>query len=711
MISPATPFPLPELARSLTTVKGVGPATAKALAARGLKTVGDLLYFFPRRYEDRRTVTPVGELVPGETAVARGEVESLGAWGQGGRMFKLVLKDGTGRLGCLWFHFKKVQFNGLAQGDLILAVGEPAEARDGGLQMTHPEIYPAKALEEDHPSVGRLIPVYPKVEGVRAGSLRRIMADLIRELAPGIPDGLSGILPEGAGYLPPAAALLRAHLPERDAPPGDLEVATSSWRSALAFEELFHFETALALARMKRLASPAPAAAPGGELLRRCLASLPFELTPGQKQAVEDIRADMARPRPMARLLAGDVGTGKTVVAMAAACLAAEAGLQTAFMAPTEILARQHAETLSKSLEPLGIEVCLALGSQNGGERKAACLAAEQGAGLLVGTHALLSDGFDFKNLGLCIIDEQHRFGVRQRLKLSAKGDTPHLLVLSATPIPRTLALALSGHLDISDLPKRPGLRPAVATSLVAHESRREAVEAIGRGLRAGEQAYVICPLVEESDKLDLQDAVRTARNLDSYFPEARVGLLHGRMDGPEQQKTLEAFKDGRLDILVATTVVEVGVDVQGATLMVVLGAERFGLSQLHQLRGRVGRGEKPGRCLVVAGPEPGETGLKRLEALCSTQDGLALAEADLVLRGPGEALGARQSGLPPFRAADWSLDAGKIPAMRDLLAKLLAGDPGLKSSEAARLKKESLRRWGRTLGLACEGQACHNGF
>ena len=701
MISPATPFPLPELARSLTAVKGVGPATAKALAARGLKTVGDLLYFFPRRYEDRRSVTTVAELLPGETAVVKGEITTLGAWGRGGKMFKLVLRDETGQLACLWFHYKKVHFNGLAQGDEILAVGEPSEARDGGMQMAHPELYPAKALEEDHPSVGRLIPVYPQVEGVRAGSLRRIMADLIRDLAPKIPDYLSGLLPAGVKYLPPGRALLTAHAPQRETPPEDLEAATSAWRKALALEELFHFETALALARAKRLAAPAPVAAPKGDLLRRCLGSLPFELTPGQKQAVKDIRDDLARPRPMARLLAGDVGTGKTAVALAAICLAAEAGLQTVFMAPTEILARQHAETLGKSLAPLGLEVCLVLGSQNGAEREQACRAAGNGAGLLVGTHALFAEGLDFKDLGLCIIDEQHRFGVRQRLKLSAKGDTPHLLVLSATPIPRTLALALSGHLDISDLPQRPGARPPVETGLVAYDGRRQAVEALDKTLAAGEQAYVICPLVEESDKLDLQDAVRTARRLAKYFPKARVGLLHGRLEGPEQQEALEEFKAGGLDILVATTVVEVGVDVPGATLMVILGAERFGLSQLHQLRGRVGRGSKPGRCLVVSGPEPGETGLKRLEAFARTNDGLELAEADLMLRGPGEALGARQSGLPPFRAADWSLDAELIPGIRRTMAELLAGDPGLESPGNAALKKEALRRWGRTLGLA----------
>jgi ATP-dependent DNA helicase RecG len=369
-------------------------------------------------------------------------------------------------------------------------------------------------------------------------------------------------------------------------------------------------------------------------------------------------------------------------------------------MAPTEVLARQHLATLSRFLEPLGLRTALVTGSLDGEGKRQAKQAAAGGADLFIGTHALISSGLKFKDLGLAIIDEQHRFGVNQRLTLAKKGVTPHLLVLSATPIPRTLALALAGHLEISDLPERPGGAPKVQTNLVAHEARVSAVEAIRQALKRGEQVYVICPLVEESGAIIAQDAIETHRRLADYFPEAEVGLLHGRMQSQEQQEALERFRSGAMQVLVATTVVEVGVDVPGATLMVVLTADRFGLSQLHQLRGRVGRGEKPGNCILVAGANAGEQAIQRLEVLCKTLDGLEVAEADLHLRGPGDAMGARQSGLPPFKAADWSQDAELVPQMREIIAGWLERDPMMQDESLAAIKAECIRRWGRRLGL-----------
>jgi ATP-dependent DNA helicase RecG len=391
-------------------------------------------------------------------------------------------------------------------------------------------------------------------------------------------------------------------------------------------------------------------------------------------------------------------------VAACAAALAVEAGVQAALMVPTEVLARQHAATLSRYLEPLGLRVALALGGQNGPQRLEAAEAAAGKADLLVGTHALFSQRLAFKDLGLVIIDEQHRFGVHQRLALSAKGDRPHLLVLSATPIPRTLALALAGHLDLSDLPQRPGGQPQVETQVLEFGDRRQAVEALAQTVQDGEQAYVICPLVEASDKIEAQDAVATARRLAAYFPQHPVELLHGRMDGAEQQAALARFRKGESKVLVATTVVEVGVDVPAATLMIVLGAERFGLSQLHQLRGRVGRGDKPGACLLVAGPQPGELAQRRLAVLTQTSDGSRIAEADLYLRGPGEALGEKQSGLPPFRVARWERDAEIVPKLREIIAGWLKEDPEVNSDKLAPIKQEAIRRWGRRLGLVEAG-------
>ncbi len=703
MLPYVTPFPLPELAQSLTGLSGVGPATAAALAARGVRTWGDALFLFPLRYEDRRQVTPMRQLVPGQRAVVAGKVLANGPWGRGGRAWRLVLADQTARVTCLWFHFKKAQMEAYAKGRELILVGAAEENKLGGILMTHPQIFdPAEA--EGNPALGRVTPIYPDVEGVPGGRMLRFMSQLVEAVAPRIDDPLFGLLPAELYPLSAGQALLAAHLPGREARLEELEQQTPAWLSSLAVNELCYFELGLALKRLRREAERARALAVSGELARRLVRSLPFKLTEGQKQAMRQIKDDLARPRPMGRLLCGDVATGKTVVAAAAICLAAEAGVQSALMAPTEVLARQHHDSLRGYLEPLGLRLALVTGSQQGPERQAARQAVAEGAQVVVGTHALLAGGTDFADLGLVIIDEQHRFGVNQRLGLAGKGDSPHLLVLSATPIPRTLALALAGHLDLSDLPERPHGQPRVKTRVLGFAQRRQALEEMDQALARGEQVYVICPLVEESEAVEAQDVARTHARLSAYFPQIKVGLLHGRMGGPEQQAALAEFKSGRAPLLVATTVVEVGVDVPAATLMVVLGAERFGLSQLHQLRGRVGRGEKPGVCLLVAGPQPGELGEARLKALASTNDGRLIAEADLNLRGPGQALGERQSGLPPFLVANWQRDAHLAPLLRQIIAGWLASDPGLASERLKPVKDETLRRWGRRLALVRAG-------
>ncbi|MEW5913152.1 MAG: ATP-dependent DNA helicase RecG [Thermodesulfobacteriota bacterium] len=704
MLAQITPFDLPELATSLVRLPGVGPVSARALGARGLSTFGDALFFLPNRYEDRRQVTPINQLKPGGLAVVRGVVASAGLWGRQGKVFKIVLQDAGGRLECLWFRFKRAHLEGFAKGQELYAVGEVTEGQAGRLQMVHPELHRAEEVGPGHHGVGRVVPVYPEVEGVRPASLRKVMAELICRVAPQIADPLAGLLPAELYPLSAGQALQAAHLPGPEAGPEDLDPEGAPWRRALAVNELFYFELGLALKRGQREAAAARPLRPAGKLLKRFLHSLPFSLTPGQEQAVQAIRKDLARSWPMGRLLCGDVGTGKTVVAAAAAALAVEAGVQAALMAPTEVLARQHAATLARYLEPLGVRVALALGGQNGPQRQEAAEAAAGRADLLVGTHALFAQRLAFQDLGLVIIDEQHRFGVHQRLALSAKGDSPHLLVLSATPIPRTLALALAGHLDLSDLPQRPGGQPQVQTRVLEFGDRRQAVEALAQTVQSGEQAYVICPLVEASDKIEAQDVVQTHRRLSQYFPQVAMGLLHGRLDSQAQQEALESFRRGQSRVLVATTVVEVGVDVPAATLMIVLAAERFGLSQLHQLRGRVGRGERPGRCLLVAGPEPGELAARRLAVLATTSDGMTIAEADLHLRGPGEALGQRQSGLPPFKVARWERDVEMVPRMREIIAGWLTQDPQMERPELKAVKDEAVRRWGRRLGLVEAG-------
>ncbi|ADK86012.1 DEAD/DEAH box helicase domain protein [Desulfarculus baarsii DSM 2075] len=693
-----TPWALPALARSLGALPGVGPKTVQALAARGLRTWGDGLFFLPPRYEDRRRVWPLDGLEEGRLCVARGRLTSSGPWGRRGKVWRMVLDDGAGRLNLLWFHFKKAHLEAFAVGREVFAVGR-AELAEGGWRMVHPEVFDEQKAAEGR-AVGVILPVYPELASLGQGGVRRFMADLAGRTVDLIPDPLFGLLPARLYPCSVSQALRQAHLPGPESDPAELDPPTSAWRRVLAVNELFYYQLGLWLKRRQRLSRPGLVVDPPGALVERFLAALPFALTEGQNQALAAILADMASGRPMGRLLAGDVGSGKTVVALAAAAAVAEAGAQTALMAPTEVLARQHLASAQALLEPLGLKAALVLGGADAQGQKQARAAAQGGAALLIGTQAMLAARLEFERLGLVIIDEQQRFGVHQRLRLAAKGLDPHLLVLSATPIPRTMALALAGHLDISPLPQLPGRRPKIATTVLAFEQRRQAVEAMAATLAAGEQVYVICPLVEASDKIQAHDAVETHRRLGEYFPGQAIGLLHGRLDSAAQQRALEDFRAGQTRALVATTVVEVGLDVPAATLMIVLGAERFGLCQLHQLRGRVGRGQKPGRCCLVTGPEPGELGRRRLEVLAATADGLAVAEADLAMRGPGQALGAGQAGLPPLRFA------GEV----DLLPEVSRAVDGLfgqgrpDDEPLAALVAEAVRRWGRLMELVEAG-------
>ena len=643
---------MPQLFDSVRYLKGVGEARAKQLHNLGIDTLYDLIAYFPRAYEDRSRMIPIAELEADTPACFEAMVISqprLSRIRKGLDLVKVRVADETATLNLVFFNQSYMKDN-LVYGQSYIFYGT-LTGDYLGYQMTNPVVE-----KPNDPGVAtrRIMPVYSLTAGV---SNKLIAKSVLQAL-----DACRGTLPE---VLPNA---LRAHYGLCDAQtaydaihnPPDFETLDIA-RHRLIFEEFFIFSIGLAMLRRRTTEHTRE---PMRQLaLDAFLAALPFELTGAQKRAIDDIRTDFAKPVPMARLVQGDVGSGKTMVAAAAICMAAQNGLQSAMMAPTEILAEQHAASLRKLFEPLGVEVALLTGSMKAAERRSALEALESGrAKLAVGTHALLTDTTRFQSLGLVIVDEQHRFGVAQRSALAQKGTHPHLLVMSATPIPRTLALIVYGDLDVSVVDELPPGRQNVDTFLVGEELRERINNFIRAQVRDGHQCYIICPAVEESQLDSLKSAEVWAETLQqTVFPDLRVALLHGKMSGSEKEKVMSAFSRGESDILVATTVVEVGMDVPNATLIVIENADRFGLSQLHQLRGRVGRGSAKSYCILISSNRSAET-RARLKALCASNDGFKIAEEDLAMRGPGDLFGSRQSGLPAFKAGNLAVD---LPTLR----------------------------------------------
>ncbi len=674
----------------VTTLRGVGPRVAERLARLGVRSVQDLLLHLPLRYEDRTRVTPIGALAPGETAVVEGEVELASA--RPGRRAALVclLGDGTGRLTLRFFHFGPGLQAQLARGTRLRAYGE-VRPGPAGLEMVHPEhrVLPGA---EPVPLDTALTPVYPSTEGLTQSLLRRLAAAALAalEAAPGL-ELLPGDLLRRTGLPPMAQALRLLHRPEPQAPLDTLLSGQRPARQRLAFEELLAYLLSLRALRARSDRLPAPALRPGGGLARRLRDELPFRLTAAQERVVAEVERDLARSRPMQRMLQGDVGSGKTVVAALAAALAVEAGFQVAVMAPTELLAEQHLRTLRRWFVPLGVEVAWLSGRQAGKEREECLrrLAAHE-ARVVVGTHALFQGGVRFAALGLVVVDEQHRFGVHQRLALWEKGlrlgRYPHQLIMTATPIPRTLAMTAYADLDLSVLDELPPGRQPIETVAMPEARRGEVVARIRQACAAGRQAYWVCTLIEESEVLEAEAAEATAARLRASLPGIAVGLVHGRMRPGDRDAVMAAFQAGDVRLLVATTVVEVGVDVPRASLMVIENAERLGLAQLHQLRGRVGRGSERSTCVLLYRGPLSETARRRLSVIRRHTDGFAIAEEDLRLRGPGEVLGTRQTGLLQFRVADPLRDRGLLEQV-SAAAHDLARDP----ERVAAL----LRRWG----------------
>lgn len=663
-----------------TALRGVGPALAQRLQKLGIETVQDLLFLLPLRYEDRTRITPLGSLRPGDHAVIQAEVQLAEVAYRRRRSLLVSLHDGTGWLTLRMFYFSRSQQAALKPGTLIRAFGEVRRG-PSTLEMIHPE-YQVLRDPEAGPIEDSLTPVYPSTEGLQQARLRALVDQALARLAEGgLPDLLPPLEVDGRNQPTLAEALRYLHKPPPDARLDQVASGAHPCQQRLAFEELVAHQLSLGKLRERVRRGKAAILKPVPGLSDAYISSLPFSLTGAQARVIGEILQDLARGEPMMRLVQGDVGSGKTVVATAAALAAVGADYQAALMAPTELLAEQHLATLRGWLEPLGLDVGWLSGRSRGKEREQTLERLANGeCKLVVGTHALFQDDVHFARLGLAIIDEQHRFGVHQRLALKQKGERrevqPHQLIMSATPIPRTLAMTAYADLDCSYIDERPPGRKPVTTVAIPENRRDEIVARVQRGCAEGRQAYWVCPLIDVSENLEAQAAEETASLLAEALPGLKVGLVHGRMKPTEKEKVMSNFSQGKIDVLVATTVIEVGVDVANASLMIVENAERMGLAQLHQLRGRVGRGSAQSACVLMYKSPLGETARSRLEVLRSTDDGFVVAQKDLELRGPGEVLGTRQTGLMQMRVADLVRDAGLLPRVQEVAAKLLVESP-----------------------------------
>ncbi|MDN3555897.1 ATP-dependent DNA helicase RecG [Halomonas maura] len=675
----------------VTDLKGVGEALALKLSRLRIETVTDLLFHLPLRYQDRTHVTPIATLRAGGEAVVEGEVMAAEVVRGRRRSLLVRLRDGSGILSLRFFHFSPAQQQQFRPGVRVRAFGE-ARAGATGLELYHPEY---RLLGEGAPPVeDHLTPIYPTTEGLHQTRLRALIDQALARLD-AAPEALPEWLPEALRQrfaLPELHHCLSVlHHPPPEVDPGALAEGHHPATRRLALEELLAHQLSLREVRLRIQEDGAPPLPDGRGLQARFLTQLPFSLTAAQRRVLDEIRADLADERPMLRLVQGDVGSGKTVVAAMAALSAIAGGCQAAMMAPTELLAEQHYRAFQRWFAPLGIEVAWLAGKLKGKARldtKAAIL--DGRAQMVVGTHALFQGDVHFQRLGLAIIDEQHRFGVHQRLALREKGEagglTPHQLVMTATPIPRTLAMSAYADLDVSVIDELPPGRTPVTTAVVPDERRPEVVARIRHACAEGRQAYWVCTLIEESEALQCQAAEATRDELGEALPELAIGLVHGRMKAAEKAAVMDAFKEGALDLLVATTVIEVGVDVPNASLMIIENPERLGLSQLHQLRGRVGRGATASFCVLLYHPPLSEPSRRRLTVMRETTDGFRIAEQDLAIRGPGEVLGTRQTGLAAMKIADLERDADLLPSVSPLAEALLATRP-----EASR---PLIRRW-----------------
>ncbi len=683
------------LETSVQFLKGVGPALGSLLEKRGLKTVGDLLQYYPRAYEDRRAARNIASLRPNELVSLKAKIFKVGSFQLGRskrKMYDITLRDESGSVHCKFFRVPyKGYFERFQPQQEVRVIGKVIEYR-GKIELHHPEI---KEIEHEEEMTDLVIPIYPEIDTLSSAKILRLIRACFDQLAVDDPEKFPASLLTEKKLLPKWEAARLLHYPEPDHAEDYNQLKTPAHHRVI-FEEFFWLELFLAAKKTGLKKEKSIPIVNGNTLAPKLIASLPFEMTGAQVRAFAEIKKSLEQPHPMYRLVQGDVGSGKTLVSFLAATYAAESKVQSCLMVPTEILAEQHFKNAEKMLKPLGLKIALLTGKSKTSERKELFEKLIKGEiDLLIGTHALIEDEVQFENLGLVIIDEQHRFGVEQRAKLKRKGLSPHFLVMTATPIPRTLAMTVYGDLEVSVINEMPKGRSPIQTRVIYENKRTQALDFMRDQILKGRQAYVVYPLVEESEKIDLKDAVSEFEKLKIQFPQIKMGLMHGKMKSQEKEEIMNQFRAGELQVLVSTTVIEVGVDVPNANIMIIEHSERFGLSQLHQLRGRVGRGVHKSFCIMIMGRAVSDEARARTSFMEQTNDGFKIAEFDLELRGPGEFLGTRQSGLPGFRMANLVRDVMILQEARDSAFEILEKDPQLSLPENRLLKIELLRAHG----------------
>ena len=697
--------PKPSLDDPIQFIKGVGPRKAILLAKLNLTRIEDCLYFLPFRFEDRTQCKKISQAVPGEYVTLTGEVLNAGTMfmGRRKRVFDVIIQDETGIIHAKWFRFNQTYFQEkFKTGQKIILSGKPTLNKRSGLEIIHPDTEQVSGENIHSLEIGKIVPVYHVTDGLHLKSIRTILNNVLDKYLPVVEEILPDELIQRHGFLSRADALSQAHFPPEGASLNELDAFKTPAQKRLVFEELFLIQLGLAF-RKKHSAQEITGSAfkTRGEIIKQFVQLLPFTLTTAQKRVLREIMEDLEKEKSMNRLIQGDVGSGKTIIALTALLTAVDNGTQSALMVPTEILAEQHFLNIRPYCEKLGIQLRLITSALKGKDRLNHYEEIRTGkTQIVVGTHSLIQKDIQFKKLGLAVIDEQHRFGVLQRDAIGKKGDHPHLLIMTATPIPRSLALTLYGDMDVSLLDEFPPGRQKIATTLYYENRRENAYHIMDKQLQQGRQAFVVCPLIEESDVMDLRAAVTVFEFIQEKYPKHKACLIHGKLKKEERQDIMARFLKKEIQVLVSTTVIEVGIDVPNATTMIIEHAERFGLAQLHQLRGRVGRGTHASHCLLIAYHPVSEEGQARMKAMQNSGDGFIIAEEDLKIRGPGDFMGTRQSGIPLLKIANLIRDIKVIEIARNEAFQLISKDPKLTAPEHQPLNKALHRFLGNYIEL-----------